>query len=76
MISTITSLAKTSIDESLERLGVDYLDLLLIHWPNPKALRENDAWKSGNAGAWKAMEEATKKVRCVLSVCLTLCNIT
>ena len=33
-------LAKASIDESLERLGVDYLDLLLIHWPNPKALRE------------------------------------
>ena len=42
-------LAKASIDESLERLGVDYLDLLLIHWPNPKALRENDAWKVGNA---------------------------
>ena len=39
----------------------DYLDLLLIHWPNPKALRENDAWKSGNAGAWKAMEEAYKE---------------
>ena len=55
--------------------GVDYLDLLLIHWPNPKALRENDAWKSGNAGAWKAMEEPTKMVRCVLSVCLTLCSI-
>ena len=53
-------LAKASIDESLERLGVDYLDLFLIHWPNPKALRENDAWKAGNAGAWKAMEEAYK----------------
>ena len=53
-------LAKASIDESLERLGVDYLDLLLIHWPNPKSLRENDAWKVGNAGAWKAMEEAYK----------------
>jgi 2,5-diketo-D-gluconate reductase B len=23
-------------DESLERLGVDYLDLLLLHWPNPE----------------------------------------
>jgi diketogulonate reductase-like aldo/keto reductase len=60
-------LAKASIDESLEKLGVDYVDLLLIHWPNPVALRENDAWKTGNAGAWKAMEEAYKagKVRAI-----------
>ena len=64
---THLDLAKASIDESLERLGVDYLDLFLIHWPNPKALRENDAWKAGNAGAWKAMEEAYKegKVRAI-----------
>jgi 2,5-diketo-D-gluconate reductase B len=24
-----------SVDESLEALGVDYVDLLLVHWPNP-----------------------------------------
>ena len=24
-----------SVEESLERLGLDYVDLLLIHWPNP-----------------------------------------
>lgn len=53
-------LAKASIEESLQKLGVGYLDLLLIHWPNPKSLRENDAWKAGNAGAWKAMEDAYK----------------
>lgn len=60
-------LAKASIEESLTKLGVDYVDLLLIHWPNPKALRENDGWKAGNAGAWKAMEEAYKagKVRAI-----------
>ena len=68
-------LAKASIDESLERLGVDYLDLLLIHWPNPKALRETDAWKVGNAGAWKAMEEAYKDGK-VRAIGLTLCSIT
>lgn len=58
-------LAKASIDESLEKLGVDYVDLLLIHWPNPKPIR--DHWKEGNAGAWKAMEEAYKegKVRAI-----------
>lgn len=25
-----------SVDESLEALGVDYVDLLLVHWPNPE----------------------------------------
>jgi diketogulonate reductase-like aldo/keto reductase len=25
-----------SVDESLNNLGVDYLDLLLVHWPNPE----------------------------------------
>jgi len=26
---------QTSAEESLDRLGLDYVDLLLIHWPNP-----------------------------------------
>lgn len=58
-------LAKTSIDGSLNKLGVDYLDLLLIHWPNPKALR--DHWKEANAETWKAMEDYYKagKVRAI-----------
>src|SRR5215468_12352078 len=25
-----------SVDESLKTLGVDYVDLLLVHWPNPE----------------------------------------
>src|SRR5215510_5549176 len=25
-----------SVDQSLKALGVDYVDLLLVHWPNPK----------------------------------------
>jgi diketogulonate reductase-like aldo/keto reductase len=25
-----------SVDESLKNLGVDYVDLLLVHWPNPE----------------------------------------
>ena len=39
-----------------------------------RLFRENDAWKVGNAGAWKANKQY--KEGAVLSVCLTLCNIT
>lgn len=51
--------AKAAIQESLDKLGVDYLDLYLIHWPNPLDYRDN--WEEGNAGAWKAMEEAVDR---------------
>ncbi|GMA47869.1 aldo/keto reductase [Tetragenococcus muriaticus] len=49
-------LAKEAIDGSLERLGLNYIDLYLIHWPNPSEFR--DHWKEANAGTWQAMEEA------------------
>ncbi|KXT86077.1 aldo/keto reductase [Streptococcus panodentis] len=49
--------AREAFARSMERLGLDYLDLYLIHWPNPKPLRENDAWKKRNAEVWRAMED-------------------
>lgn len=49
---------KKAIDESLRKLDCDYIDLLLIHWPNPIYSRDN--WKEDNAGSWKAMEEAVE----------------
>lgn len=49
-------LATKAIDDSLEKLGLEYIDLYLIHWPNPITYRDN--WKEANAESWRAMEEA------------------
>ena len=37
--------AQSSARGSLERLGLDRIDLLLIHWPNPSADRYVDTWR-------------------------------
>lgn len=44
-----------AFEKSINLLDVDYVDLYLIHWPNPLAFR--DCWAEKNAGTWKAMEE-------------------
>lgn len=38
--------AKVSIDTSLARLELDYVDLLLIHWPTPEKDRYVDTWRA------------------------------
>ncbi|MDE6774492.1 MAG: aldo/keto reductase, partial [Treponemataceae bacterium] len=47
---------KAAIKKSLQLLGVSYIDLYLIHWPNP--LKFRDCWAQKNAESWRAMEEA------------------
>lgn len=44
-----------AFEKTMKRLDTDYLDLYLIHWPNPIAFRGN--WRDANAGTWKAFEE-------------------
>lgn len=57
--------ANQAFATSLEKLGLDYIDLYLIHWPNPVGIR--DRWQEANAATWKAMEElvAEGKIRTI-----------
>jgi diketogulonate reductase-like aldo/keto reductase len=57
-----------SIDESLTKMGLDYIDLLIIHSPQPwKEFREESRYFEENKEAWKAMEDAyrTGKVKAI-----------
>ncbi len=47
------------VPEMLSQLKVDFLDLLLIHWPNTQG--EPMVWQSQNAGTWRAMEKLYKE---------------
>jgi len=55
--------AKKAIDDSLERLGCKYLDLMLIHAPKPWALMPlpGPRFHKGNLEVWKALCEAKKE---------------
>ncbi|KRM24267.1 aldo/keto reductase [Latilactobacillus graminis] len=52
------NLTISSFEESLKKLQTDYVDLLLIHWPNPIDYRDN--WEQANAETWRAMEALYK----------------
>jgi diketogulonate reductase-like aldo/keto reductase len=52
---------KAAFEETMKKLDTDYLDLYLIHWPNPIKFRNN--WEEANAETWKAFEEFYKAGR-------------
>lgn len=55
--------AKASIDETLSKMGLDYLDMMIIHSPQPwvDVNQSDDRYVDGNRAAWKALEEAYKE---------------
>lgn len=50
-----------AFNETMEKLDLVYLDLYLIHWPNPAKYRE--CWKEMNAESWRAIEDLYKEGR-------------
>ena len=58
-------LVKPAFETSMKKLGIDVLDLYLIHWPNPLALR--DRFEESMKETWMAMEELYKegKIRAI-----------
>jgi diketogulonate reductase-like aldo/keto reductase len=51
--------AVEAIDESLETMGLDQLDLMIIHSPQPwREFGSEDRYFAGNREAWRALEEA------------------
>lgn len=51
--------AVKAIEGSLEKLGLDYIDLMIIHSPKPWAdFQGDDHYFEGNVAAWRALEEA------------------
>ena len=51
--------AKAGIDETLEKMGLDYLDMMIIHSPQPwvEVNQSENRYKEGNRQAWRALEE-------------------
>lgn len=54
-----------AVETSLTALGLDYLDLYLIHWPMVKKIDEN--WEEINADTWRGFEKMYKdgKIRAI-----------
>ena len=53
--------ALRAFDRSQEALGLDYVDLYLIHWPASPFFW--DDWKKINADSWRALERLYKEGR-------------
>ena len=54
--------AARSIDETLTKMGLDYLDQMIIHSPQPwvEVNQSDNRYVEGNRAAWRALEDAYK----------------
>lgn len=53
--------AKNGIEKALDKLGLDYIDMMLIHSPEPwKDFHGDNRYFENNREVWKALEEAYK----------------
>lgn len=54
--------AAASIDETLRQMGLDYLDMMIIHSPQPwvEVNQSDNRYIEGNRAAWRALEDALK----------------
>ncbi len=53
--------AVAAIDDSLKTMGLDHVDLMIIHSPQPWAeFGADDRYFEGNREAWRALEDAYK----------------
>ncbi len=54
--------AAASIDETLEKMGLDYLDMMIIHSPQPwmEVNQSENRYEEGNVEAYRALEDAVK----------------
>jgi len=54
-----------AVEDSLKRLGMDYIDLYLIHWPCVQL--GNPAWQEINADTWRGFEKMVRdgKIRAI-----------
>lgn len=61
--------AARSIDESLAAMGLDYLDMMIIHSPQPwvEVNQSDDRYFEGNLEVWRALTDAYKagKIRAI-----------
>lgn len=59
--------AVAAIESSLEKMGLDYIDLMLIHSPQPWNDFRGGDYSEGNREAWRALEDAYKagKIRAI-----------